>query len=126
MAIVKLLAAALVASAVHAVVLRIATNLMVHVAVIYGRAYKIVVVEYLAGAAVLGILLLTGITDQIAAYIVAGAVLLFVGAFCIGKWLSFDDGDRVGVGNGILIQFVQIPLVLPFAILASFLIDATK
>jgi hypothetical protein len=120
--IVKLLVAAVAVTAIHAVVLTIATRLMVHVSVNYRRAYRIVAVEYLVAGALLGILLVANLIRPTTAYIAAIAALLFVGAFCIGRWLTFEDGERLGVGNGVLIQFVQIPLVLPFAILVSFLL----
>jgi len=120
--IVKLLLAAVAVTAIHAVVLRIAARLMVHVSVDYRRAYQIVAVEYLLAGALLGVLLLTNLTRPATAYVIAIVGLLFVGAFCIGRWLVFEEGQRLGVGNGVLIQFVQIPLVLPFAILVSFLL----
>ena len=120
MEIVKLLLAIAVVTAIHALVLRIAARLMVHVSVEFRRAYQIVAVEYGVAGAVLGTLLLAGVTRSTTAYVVAVVGLLFVGAFCIGRWLAFEGGDRLGVGNGVLIQFVQIPLILPFAILASF------
>jgi hypothetical protein len=88
----------------------------------YRRAYQIVAVEYLLAGVLLGVLLLTNLTRPTTAYIVAIVGLLFVGAVGIGRWLSFEGGERLGVGNGVLIQFVQIPLVLPFAILVSFLL----
>jgi hypothetical protein len=120
--IVKLLVAAVVVTVMHAVVLRVAARLMVHVSVDFRRAYRIVAVEYVLAGAVLGVLLLSGLTRPATAYVVAIVGLLFVGAFCIGRWLGFEEGERLGVGNGVLIQFVQIPLVLPFAILVSFLL----
>lgn len=118
--IVKLLLAIVVVTAIHALVLRVAARLMVHVSVGYRRAYQIVAVEYLVAGAVLGTLLLADLARPTTAYVIAIVGLVFVGAFCIGRWLAFEGGDRLGVGNGVLIQFVQIPLVLPFAILASF------
>jgi hypothetical protein len=120
--IVRLLVAAVAVTAIHALVLRIATRLMVHVSVNYRRAYQIVAVEYLLAGVLLGVLLLANLTRPTTAYIVAIVGLLFVGAVGIGRWLSFEGGERLGVGNGVLIQFVQIPLVLPFAILVSFLL----
>ena len=122
MEIVKWLLAVLAVTGIHAVVLRIAAKLMVHVSVEYRRAYQIVVVEYLVAAAVLGVLLLPDLARPTTAYVLAIVALLFAGAFCIGRWLVFEGGERLGVGNGALIQFVQIPLVLPFAILASFVL----
>jgi hypothetical protein len=120
--IVKLLLAIVAVTAIHALVLRIAARLMVHVSVEYRRAYQIVAVEYLVAGAVLALLLLADLTRPTMAYAIAIVGLVFVGAFCIGRWLAFEGGDRLGVGNGVLIQFVQIPLVLPFAILASFVL----
>jgi hypothetical protein len=120
--IVKLLVAAAAVTAIHALVLRIATRLMVHVSVNYRRAYQIVAVEYVVAGALLGILLFANLTRPTTAYIIAIVGLLFVGAVYIGRWLTFEGGERLGVGNGVLIQFVQIPLVLPFAILVSFLL----
>lgn len=122
MEIIKLLLAIVAVTAIHALVLRIAARLMVHVSVEYRRAYQIVAVEYLVAGAVLGLLLLADLTRPTTAYVIAIVGLVFVGAFCIGRWLAFEGGDRLGVGNGVLIQFVQIPLVLPFAILASFVL----
>lgn len=125
MNIAYLIATVLLATVVHALVLRMATNLMVEVRIRYSTAYKIVVTEYVAAGVIAGILLVSQIFKPTASYIVAAIVLVSVGATCIGRWLSFGNGDRVGVGNGVLIQFMQIPLVVPFAIILSFLFNAS-
>jgi hypothetical protein len=122
----KLIAAVLLALAVHPYVLRTATRLMVEVLVPYAKALQIVAIEYVAAGVVLALLSFLKLTGQTIALAAAAIILVAVGATLIGKWLSFHDGDRLGIGNGILIQFMQVPLAIPFLILASFLFDPTK
>lgn len=122
----NLLAALAIAIVVHPFVLRIATRLMVEVPVQWSRAFKIVVIEYLAAGIALALLLLLQLVGQTTAFAVAAIVLVAVGAVLIGRWLSFHTGEQVGIGNGVLIQFMQVPLTVPFLILLSFLFDASK
>jgi hypothetical protein len=122
----KLIAALLIALAIHPYVLRIAVRLMVEVRVPYPKALQIVAIEYVAAGLVLAVLTFSKLTGQTVAVTAAAIILVAVGAALIGKWLSFHNGDRLGVGNGVLIQFMQVPLAVPFLILASFLFDATK
>jgi|SRR5690606_26186822 hypothetical protein len=124
--IVQVLPTAILAAVFHALALSIATRLMVEIRVPYGQAIRIVAIEYLAVGVVLGLLLLLGI--DVRAITVTAAVLtyLFTGAACLGAWLHFPDGARLGAGNGVLIQAIQIPLIIPVLILGSFLIDLTR
>ncbi|MGH6634741.1 MAG: hypothetical protein ACRED0_00910 [Gammaproteobacteria bacterium] len=121
----QMIATLLIALALHPWVLRVATAMMVEAQVPYARAFRIVAIEYVAGGAALAALSLIKLTGQTTALILAAVVLVFVGAILVGKWLSFANGEQVGVGNGVLIQFMQVPLVIPLLILVSFLFDAT-
>lgn len=121
----QMIATLLIALALHPWVLRAATAMMVGAQVPYARAFRIVAIEYVAGGAALAALSLIKLTGQTTAFILAAVVLVFVGATSVGKWLSFANGEQVGVGNGVLIQFMQVPLVIPLLILVSFLFDAT-
>ncbi|MGH8601903.1 MAG: hypothetical protein ACREXR_03725 [Gammaproteobacteria bacterium] len=115
----------LIALALHPWVLRVATAMMVEAQVPYARAFSIVAIEYVAAGVALAALSLIQLTGQTTAFILAAVVLVFVGAALVGKWLSFANGEELGVGNGVLIQFMQVPLVIPLLILVSFLFDAT-
>lgn len=114
------------ASLVHALFLRFAVGLMVEARVTYLHAYRIVAIEYVVAALVAGALHLGHIGTQALTIAAAAIALVAVGATLIGRTKAFTNGDAVGVGNGVLIQFMQVPLILPFAIVASFLIDPTR
>ncbi len=118
-----ILLSVVIASLCHALALKIATRLMVEVTVKYGKAYLIVLVEYLAIGAVAAGLVLGGVGGTTLAIIAAVLTYLLVGAACIGKAIAGIDGARLGVGNGVLIQAIQVPIILPFLILGSFLRD---
>ncbi|MGH8658470.1 MAG: hypothetical protein ACREV4_08345 [Gammaproteobacteria bacterium] len=119
----QMIVTVLIALALHPWVLRVATAMMVEAQVSYSRAFRIIAIEYVVGGvAALSLIKLTG---QTIALILAAVVLIAVGATLVGKWLSFANGEQIGVGNGVLIQFVQVPLVIPLLILVSFLFDAT-
>lgn len=113
------------AAAVHALFLSFAVKLMVEVQVRYGHACVIVAVQYVTAGLCGGGLALGGIEDPRWLTVMAAMTLVCVGAVLIGKTLRFVNGERLGVGNGVLIQFMQVPLILPFVILVSFLWDAS-
>ncbi|MBI2970589.1 MAG: hypothetical protein HYY36_07585 [Gammaproteobacteria bacterium] len=123
MMLVQIVLAAALASAFHALALRITVKLMVEVTVNYGRAFLIVAIEYLAIAGVVGALLAMEVGSQTLVIVAASVAYLFVGAAFIGSWFQFENGTRVGVGNGVLIQAIQIPLIIPVLIVGSFLFD---
>jgi len=115
--------AALFAAACQAVALRVATRLMVEVRIAWALAAKIVIIEYVAAGCIAGLLLALAPGEH-AAPVTAGAlVYLFAGAACIAAWIGFGDGARVGLGNGVLIQAIQVPLIIPVLIAGSFLFD---
>ncbi|MGQ0656858.1 MAG: hypothetical protein ACT4NU_01995 [Chromatiales bacterium] len=122
----NLVAALVLAIIVHPFVLRIATGLMLEVQVPVPKAFRIVIVEYVAAGVTLALLMALNVTGQTVALGVAAIVLVAVGAILIGKWLSFPNGGRLGIGNGVLIQFMQVPLTVPFLILVSFLFPASR
>ena len=115
--------AIVIASLCHALALKIATKLMVEVPVKYGKAYLIVLVEYLAVGSVAAGVLFAGVGGATLAIIAAAFTYLLVGAACIGTAIPGIDGARLGVGNGVLIQAIQVPIIVPFLILGSFLRD---
>jgi len=119
----KLIIAVLIALAVHPVVLRVAAKIMLGVHVPYVQGVKIVAIQYAVAGAVLAGLILVELSRQSVALGVAAIALLAVGATLVGRWLSFGTGEHVGVGNGVLIQFMQVPLVIPLLILGSFLLN---
>jgi hypothetical protein len=112
-----------IASLCHALALKIAMKLMVEVPVKYGKAYLIVLVEDLAVGSVVAGLLFAGFGGPTLAIIAAILTYLLVGAACIGTAIAGIDGARLGVGNGVLIQAIQVPIIVPFLILGSFLRD---
>ncbi|MGH8654801.1 MAG: hypothetical protein ACREYE_22750 [Gammaproteobacteria bacterium] len=121
----QMMAALSIALAFHPLVLRVATAMMVEAQVPYAQAFRIVAIEYAASGVVLTALSFIKLTGRTTALILAAVVLVAVGATLVGKWLSFANGDQVGVGNGVLIQFMQVPLVIPLLIGVSFFFDAT-
>lgn len=119
---VQIIPAALVAAALHALALRIVTALMVEVPVKYSLALKIVAIEYAAVLVLAGGLAGLHLGSQTVVIVGGSLAYLFVGAACIGLWITFGDGKRLGVGNGVLIQAIQIPLIIPVVIVGSFLL----
>jgi hypothetical protein len=117
--------AVVIASLSQALALKIATKLMVEVRVKYGKAYLIVLAEYLAIGAVVAALVSSGVEGVTLAIIAASLTYLLVGAACIGTAIPGIDGARLGVGNGVLIQAIQVPIIIPFLIAGSFLRDLT-
>ena len=89
----------------------------------YGKAYLIVLVEYLAVGSVAAGLWFAGFGGPTLAIIAGTLTYLLVGAACIGTAIPGIDGARLGVGNGVLIQAIQVPIIVPFLILGSFLRD---
>ncbi|MGE0386436.1 MAG: hypothetical protein AB7Q97_17040 [Gammaproteobacteria bacterium] len=123
MTLVPIAVVILIAVPCHAVALRIAARLMVDVPVSYRKALGVVAAEYVAVAAVA--ITLAGLAGAGVAAIAIGAIAyLAVGALLIGRSLHLADGSAVGTGNGVLIQAIQVPLLLPVAILASYAYDA--
>lgn len=123
MTLVQLFAIAAFASVFHALALCIAARLMVEIPVKYGQAFTIVAIEYLAMAAVAGALAGLQLHNLTVAIVGCSLAYLFVGAACLGTWIHFQGGDRLGIGNGVLIQAIQIPLIIPVLIVGSFLFD---
>jgi len=111
----------LVAAAVHGLILRFAVRLMVEVSMQVRVAYAIIALEYIVAAAIAGALLATDSAWQVPAAL-AAVGLIATGAVLIGRRVALPGGEPVGVGNGILIQFMQVPMVVPLAILLSFFI----
>lgn len=123
MTLIKMVLAIAASATVHALFLRFAVKIMVEVTVRYGHAFAIVLAQYATAALVAGALILGGIDNPLWTTTISGLGSVFVGAVLIGRTLRFSDSEPVGTGNGVLIQFMQIPLVVPFVILASFLVD---
>jgi hypothetical protein len=111
----------LVAAAIHGLILRFAVKLMVEVSMQVRVAYAIIALEYSVAAAIAGLLLAVDSAWQVPAAL-ASTGLIATGAVLIGRRVALPDGEPVGVGNGILIQFMQVPMVVPLAILLSFFI----
>lgn len=120
----KIFGVLLIAVTAHPLVLRVATKMMLEARVSYALALKIVAIEYTVAGGVFGLLRLLG--GPTAAYAFAAIAFVFVGATLIGRWLSLGSSEPLGIGNGVLIQFMQVPLVVPLLILGSFLIDPTR
>jgi hypothetical protein len=118
----KLIVTVLIALAVHPVVLHVAAKIMLNVRVPYIQGVKIVAIQYIVAGIVLAALMLVELSGQTAALGVAAVALVAAGATLVGRWLSLETGEHVGVGNGVLIQFMQLPLVIPLLILGSFLL----
>jgi hypothetical protein len=116
----SILPAVAVTIAVHALALRVAAALMVEARVRYALALKIVAIEYAAILLAAGAIAVVD-PGSVALAVAAGSLAyVFTGAACIGFWLSFPEGERVGLGNGVLIQAIQIPLLIPVIIVGSF------
>lgn len=112
----------LVAAAGHGPILRFAVRLMVEVPMALRDAYRIVALEYAAAGVVAGAAALAGANTQQVPATLAFVALLTTGAVLIGRRVSLAGGEPVGFGNAVLIQFMQVPMVIPFAILLSFFI----
>lgn len=112
----------LATAAVHGLILRFAVSLMVEVRMQVRAAYGIIAMEYIVAAAITGLLLLTGDPAWQIPAALAAIGLISTGAVLIGGRVKMPGGEPVGVGNGILIQFMQVPMVIPLAILLSFFI----
>jgi hypothetical protein len=123
MTLLQIVPAVLLAAACHVVALRVATRLMVDVRIPNRLAVKIVAIEYAATACIAGLVLMLLPAGNTVPLTAGALAYLFVGAACIGIWIAFSDGTRVGLGNGVLIQAIQIPLIIPVVIAASFLFD---
>ena len=125
MTVANILIAVLIGSVValfHALALRIATELMVHVPVRFTRALAIVLLEY--AAVFLVCIILFWVLDNQPLTILAGAfIYLFAGAALIDLWITTQDGDPLGMGNGVLNQAIQIPILIPLLIIAWWLYD---
>lgn len=113
---------ALVAVAGHGVILRFAVRLMVEVSMTARDAGLVIAAEYAAAAAIAGVLLLAGVRTWQIPVSLGFAALVVTGAVLIGRRVMLPGGEPAGVGNGVLIQFMQVPMIIPFAILLSFFI----
>ena len=106
----------------HSLALRVATRLMVNIPVTYQRALSIIVLEYTAVFLVAMILYL-GLENQLITVVIGSLTYLFGGAALIDYWITTQEGQRLGIGNGILIQAIQIPILVPLIIIAWLLYD---
>ena len=120
--VVMYLGLMLTAAAVHGLILRFAIKLMIEVRMPMRAAYRIIATEYTVAAAITGVLVMTGNPAWQLPAALASAGLITTGAVLIGRGVALPGGEPVGVGNGILIQFMQVPMVIPLAILLSFFI----
>ena len=121
----NILIAVLIGSVValfHALALRIATELMVHVPVRFGRALTIVLLEY-AVVFLVCIILFWAVDNQTLTILAGAFIYLFAGAALIDLWITTQDGDPLGMGNGVLNQAIQIPILIPLLIIAWWLYD---
>lgn len=112
----------LAAAAGHGVILRFAVRLMVDVPLATRDACLIVVTEYAVAAFITALVLVAGNPAWQIPAALASAGLVATGAVLIGRRVALPGGEPVGVGNGVLIQFMQVPMVIPFAILLSFFV----
>lgn len=123
MTLPQIVAAVVFAAACQAIVLRIATRLMVDVRITWRLAAKIAAVEYVAAACAVALVFAFSPAGHAAPLAIGALTYLFVGAACIRTWIVFNDGSGVGMGNGVLIQAIQVPLIIPVLIAGSFLFD---
>ena len=105
----------------HSLALRIATRLMINVPVLFQRAFFIVLLEYTAVFIAVMILLLV-LKSQPFSILIGSLTYLFTGAVLIDIWIT-KEGERLGIGNGVLIQAIQIPILVPLIIIAWLLYD---
>ncbi len=125
MTVANILIAVLIGSVValfHALALRIATELMVHVPVRFTRALAIVLLEY-AAVFLVCIILFWALDNQPLTILAGAFIYLFAGAALIDLWITTQDGDPLGMGNGVLNQAIQIPILIPLLIIAWWLYD---
>ncbi len=106
----------------HSLALRVTTRLMVNVPVLFRRALSIVLLEYMA-IFVIAMILFLGLKSQTFALVIGSLTYLFTGAVLIDLWINTKEGDRLGIGNGVLIQAIQIPILVPLIIIAWLLYD---
>ena len=105
----------------HCLALRIATRLMINVPVLFQRAFFIVLLEYATVFITVMVLLLV-LESQPFSILIGGLAYLFTGAVLIDIWIT-KEGQRLGIGNGVLIQAIQIPILVPLIIIAWLLYD---
>ena len=105
----------------HSLALRIATRLMINVPVLFQRAFFIVLLEYATVFITVMILLLV-LKSQPFSILIGSLTYLFTGAVLIDIWIT-KEGQRLGIGNGVLIQAIQIPILVPLIIIAWLLYD---
>jgi hypothetical protein len=117
----KILLAASVAATFHALALIVATRLMVEVRVPYRSALAIVAIEYAAVAVLAGLMIAGDLGARSLVIVLCSFVYLGVGAVLLGRRIRFAEGDLLGIGNGVLIQAIQIPLIIPVLVVGSFL-----
>jgi len=106
----------------HSLALRVATRLMINVPVPFRRALSIIVLEYVA-VFVIGMILFLALKSQTFTLVIGSLTYLFTGAVLIDFWINTKEGDRLGIGNGVLIQAIQIPILVPLIIIAWLLYD---
>ena len=68
----------------------------------------------------LGMLAVT--SPKLTGMVIIAVPIVIAPIVLIGRRVVLPGGEPVGVGNGILIQFMQVPMVVPLAILLSFFI----
>ena len=106
----------------HSLALRVATRLMVNVPITFRRALSIIVLEYMA-VFLIAIILFLGLKSQLITVVIGSLTYLFTGAALIDFWITTQEGQRLGFGNGVLIQAIQIPILVPLVIIAWLLYD---
>jgi len=106
----------------HSLALRIATRLMVSVSVTYQRALTIIVIEY-AVVFFVAMILFLALENQPITVVIGSLAYLFTGAVLMDFWITTQEGQRLGFGNGVLIQAIQIPILVPLIIIAWLLYD---
>ncbi|MBI4005185.1 MAG: hypothetical protein HY356_00845 [Gammaproteobacteria bacterium] len=106
----------------HSLALRVATRLMVNVPVLFRRALSIVLLEYMA-VLLIGMILFLVLKSQTFTLVIGSLTYLFTGAVLIDLWINTKEGHRLGIGNGVLIQAIQIPILVPLIIIAWLLYD---
>ena len=106
----------------HSLALRVATRLMVHVSVTYQRALTIIVIEYIV-VFLVALILFLALENQPITAVIGSLTYLFAGAALIDFWITRQEGQRLGFGNSVLIQAIQIPILVPLIIIAWLLYD---
>ena len=86
----------------HSLALRIATRLMVSVSVTYQRALTIIVIEY-AVVFFVAMILFLALENQPITVVIGSLAYLFTGAVLMDFWITTQEGQRLGFGNGVLI-----------------------